>query len=1646
MAGKGGVARLLAKHRATIIRDLDVNRILPSLSQKGVFTRVEEHDILASADPRSRTEVFIDILAHKGLTAFHEFCSTLENTYPRLLTCFLLDNPDVLSEDKTPTQALQLGFELALKERDAVLRENARAMEERDQAIRHYQEMKDERDRALAGLESVAGKAQKISNRDDLNITPSSPSGERKRSKSPTRRVIDKLKAMDSESEVEEGGERVVWQSHNVHLTRVPGFGFGIAVSGGRDNPHFANGDPAIAISDVLKAGPAEGKLQINDRVLSVNGYNLDNVDHSTAIQILKDSGNTVNMEIRRKVVIPGHEEPAHTKVTLTKKNKKDEFGLVLGCRLYIKEIIGNSLAAQDGGLKEGDTILKINNTASDFLLNEAKKLLEKSKDKLHLVVVKKPTGNINHKRQNSQPREGDFTPSRSHTPDFQRKQDNVNINRMDPADMKPPRPAFTPITFAELDKPATPLLGKGGPPGYDEPPPRPPLPSMDADPPARPPTPGQELHPNDPYSKPHRPQELWSPHIPYSLYPFRGVPRLISFRKEGGVGIRLAGGNVTGIFVAAVQPRSPAEMQGLQEGDQILKVNDIDMRNMTREEAVLLLLSLHDQVNIVAQYRREDYDRILSGKENGDSFYIRVHFNNDSADSGQMSFRNGDVFHVVDTLQGGVVGAWVAVRMGRNNQETQKGIIPNKNRADQLALASSQNDPSNKENTPGKRRSSFFRRKVERRSKSLGKDHWDDVIFSRAHANPASKFSAYERVVLKDPGFVRPVVIFGPLADVARDRLLRDKPDKFESPQSDGRKEDDKGSKSGIIKLGAIKEIIDKEKHCILDVTPNAVDRLNYAQYYPIAIFQHADSKHSVKDLRSRWARGSSKSPRKLYEQAVKLEQNYSYLFSDTISITGEGDTWLRKVKEAIEKQQEQKIWMSEMRPEDATSEDFLFPMTNRLSYASSPESDLDLSRPVSMSDEEDGTPPARKKLVRASSDPSIATGENVPGIPPYHAPPSYTRDYRQDPRGGYEPKSRYYENARREHDQNHAPQENGPYGQRSEDQYYPSYYADSLPRERPPHARSNIDPYATLTPSERLRSLSHEDERDGSYDRSPDGPRGAALDRLRPAPLPKPDQDQKDSNSSTYSSDSISRYTSNPANKHDDSKLREKFGITQPASPTRKPASNDPYRFTRSTANPYKTATIDKSKLSGLQSKYKDDPFSKLKGSPAKPVSSPTVPDRHLTDQLKAKSESTVYHNPPPSQPYTPQYPAKPMYDYNGRREGQEPDEQKMRNYENSNRQNFMSPDRHRYPGYSPDRSKRSSYDQPTPPRDSNYERAYDHRPNGQRSSRDFGDGSHQGHPGGMSPHKDSYDRSRTEPPYGSVRQSSYSSQPRSPYGPSYQQHQPPPPVHSAGYDGRQRGSYSRDSYDSYQNGGNPSYGAPRSYSNQTYMEQREVERIRSHPDQMSHNSQDSYLARDSGYPSDRSRDDPRKVDSHGSRGSAFESYRKPVQFGMPHMDQNHERQGSGESEPGNHTVVATARGSFDHNGGVLESKETGVSIIIPKGAIEEGVKQEIYFKVCQDNSILPPLDKEKGETLLSPLVMCGPHGLKFQQPVELRLPHCASVNPDSWSFSLKSTDSPQGKTHPSNWQNLSLAGLDGISQGRVGKNSVSVLVDHF
>lgn len=54
---------------------------------------------------------------------------------------------------------------------------------------------------------------------------------------------------------------------------------------------------------------------------------------------------------------------------------------------------------------------------------------------------------------------------------------------------------------------------------------------------------------------------------------PCRPNTVMVNFQKGDSVGLRLAGGNDVGIFIASVQEGSPAEEGGLHVGDQILKV-----------------------------------------------------------------------------------------------------------------------------------------------------------------------------------------------------------------------------------------------------------------------------------------------------------------------------------------------------------------------------------------------------------------------------------------------------------------------------------------------------------------------------------------------------------------------------------------------------------------------------------------------------------------------------------------------------------------------------------------------------------------------------------------------------------------------------------------------------------------------------------------------------------------------------------------------------------------------------------------------------------------------------------------------------------------------------------------------------------------
>lgn len=57
---------------------------------------------------------------------------------------------------------------------------------------------------------------------------------------------------------------------------------------------------------------------------------------------------------------------------------------------------------------------------------------------------------------------------------------------------------------------------------------------------------------------------------------------------------------------------------------------------------------------------------------------------------------------------------------------------------------------------------------------------------------------------------------------------------------------------------------------------------------------------------------RTAHKSSKKLYEQSVKLEKLWSHIFTTVVPLT-QRDTWYRKLREAIDREQNQAIWVSE-------------------------------------------------------------------------------------------------------------------------------------------------------------------------------------------------------------------------------------------------------------------------------------------------------------------------------------------------------------------------------------------------------------------------------------------------------------------------------------------------------------------------------------------------------------------------------------------------------------------------------------------------------------------------------------------------------------------------------------------------------------
>nr|XP_031533022.1 tight junction protein ZO-2 isoform X7 [Vicugna pacos] len=832
--------------------------------------------------------------------------------------------------------------------------------------------------------------------------------------------------------------EELIWEQYTVTLQKDSKRGFGIAVSGGRDNPHFENGETSIVISDVLPGGPADGLLQENDRVVMVNGTPMEDVLHSFAVQQLRKSGKIAAIVVKRprkvhvapvQSSLPIHEddrafevmdefdgrsarsgysersrpssrggrshswedspergrphdrarsrerdrsrgrslergldhddygraressrgrsidptydrayspeveyghraqpdarygasrsrsrEHLHSRspspeprgrpdqpdsdrpigVLLIKSKANEEYGLRLGSQIFIKEMTRTGLATKDGNLHEGDIILKINGTVTENMsLTDARKLIEKSRGKLQLVVLRDSKQTlINIPSLNDSDSEiedvSEIESNRSFSPEERRQQysDYDHHSSNEKLKERPNSREDMQSRWSRMGATPTPFKSTGDIAAAVSPEPSK-EPRYQEESPVPPPKPAPRavLRPSS------EDLAIYGPNT-----------KMVRFRKGDSVGLRLAGGNDVGIFVAGIQEGTSAEQEGLQEGDQILKVNTQDFRGLVREDAVLYLLEIPkgEMVTILAQSRADVYRDILACGR-GDSFFIRSHFECEKETPQSLAFTRGEIFRVVDTLYDGKLGHWLAVRIGN---ELEKGLIPNKSRAEQMAsVQTAQRDSTGD-------RADFWRMRGQRSGvkKNLRKSREDLT----AAVSVSTKFPAYERVLLREAGFKRPVVLFGPIADIALEKLANELPDLFQTAKTEPR---DAGSEksSGVVRLNTVRQIIEQDKHALLDVTPKAVDLLNYTQWFPIVVFFNPDSRQGVKTMRQRLNPSSNKSSRKLFDQANKLKKTCAHLFTATINLNSANDSWFGSLKDTIQQQQGEAVWVSE-------------------------------------------------------------------------------------------------------------------------------------------------------------------------------------------------------------------------------------------------------------------------------------------------------------------------------------------------------------------------------------------------------------------------------------------------------------------------------------------------------------------------------------------------------------------------------------------------------------------------------------------------------------------------------------------------------------------------------------------------------------
>ncbi|NP_001364899.1 disks large homolog 2 isoform 13 [Homo sapiens] len=724
-------------------------------------------------------------------------------------------------------------------------------------------------------------------------------------------------------------GTEIEYEFEEITLERGNS-GLGFSIAGGTDNPHIGD-DPGIFITKIIPGGAAaeDGRLRVNDCILRVNEVDVSEVSHSKAVEALKEAGSIVRLYVRRRRPIL----ETVVEIKLFKGPKGLGFSIAGGVgnqhipgdnSIYVTKIIDGGAAQKDGRLQVGDRLLMVNNYSLEEVTHEEAVAILKNTSEVVYLKVGKPT-TIYMTDPYGPP---DIT--HSYSPPMENHLLSGNNGTLE---YKTSLPPISPGRYSPIPK--------------------------------------HMLVDDDYTSHSQHSTATRQPSMTLQrAVSLEGEPRKVVLHKGStGLGFNIVGGeDGEGIFVSFILAGGPADLSGeLQRGDQILSVNGIDLRGASHEQAAAALKGAGQTVTIIAQYQPEDYARfeakihdlreqmmnhsMSSGSgslrtNQKRSLYVRAMFDYDkSKDSGLpsqgLSFKYGDILHVINASDD---EWWQARRVMLEGDSEEMGVIPSKRRVERKERARLKTVKFNAK--PGvidskgsfndKRKKSFI---FSRKFPFYKNKEQSEQETSDPERGQEDLILSYEPVTRQEINYTRPVIILGPMKDRINDDLISEFPDKFGScvphttrPKRDyevdgrdyhfviSREQMEKDiQEHKFIEAGqyndnlygtsvqSVRFVAERGKHCILDVSGNAIKRLQVAQLYPIAIFIKPRSLEPLMEMNKRLTEEQAK---KTYDRAIKLEQEFGEYFTAIV----QGDTLediYNQCKLVIEEQSGPFIWI---------------------------------------------------------------------------------------------------------------------------------------------------------------------------------------------------------------------------------------------------------------------------------------------------------------------------------------------------------------------------------------------------------------------------------------------------------------------------------------------------------------------------------------------------------------------------------------------------------------------------------------------------------------------------------------------------------------------------------------------------------------